>query len=302
MAAPKFKNIILGRRWDDIRDAWLNYVPSFSGVGARPDPGLERLAPLQEVSRPDSKGRVADIAGVRANMLWEAIFLFQKCAHTHLAAQRLASMGMHSWSMFNAYHSAYIGARGVLAMLGIAFPYLSQSGQYLVDVFPPAESRKKVKVLAGREFQEMLLIHLSGHLDQQQLWEAFQRTLRVSDISVCEAEVCHQLLSVRHEAITKPRNAFLYKAAFWPDQDLAVDADDEHLLALLGAELDADATGFLLRLSCHVYRLFERLVADIAEQSGPIREQVNASRILRDPGNSDLFAYNAFLKQMGVHA
>src|SRR6266851_9097377 len=149
---PKFQNI-KARRWTDLRDAWLEHVPTFSGPGAKPDPGLERLPPLQEVALPDNKDNVPDVPGVRTNMLWEAVFLFHKCAHSHLAAQRLGYMGMHSWSMFNAYHSAFLGARGVMAMLGVGLPYLANGDQLLIDVFPQPESKKDIKRLRLREWR-----------------------------------------------------------------------------------------------------------------------------------------------------
>src|ERR1035437_4654717 len=110
---PKIKNIIPARRWDAIKGAWLKDIPEFITPGARPDPGLDHLAPLQQITLPADRGRSPDVDGLRRNMLAEAVFLFHKCAHTHLAAQRLGSLGMHSWAMFNAYHSAYFGAKGV---------------------------------------------------------------------------------------------------------------------------------------------------------------------------------------------
>src|SRR5205807_1931759 len=121
-AAPKFKNLIDARNWEQVRDAWLEHVPSFPAPGTPPDPGLEHLATLHVVELPETRARIADVVGLRRQVLWEAIFQFHKCAHTHLASQRLGSRGMHSWAMFNAYHSAYLGARAVLSILGIAFP------------------------------------------------------------------------------------------------------------------------------------------------------------------------------------
>src|SRR5260370_9765202 len=156
---PKFQNI-KARRWDDVRDGWLEHVPVFSAPGVKPDPGLERLVPLQQATLPDNKVRLPDILGVRRNMLWEAIFLFHKCAHSHLAAQRLGHMGMHSWSMFNAYHSAYVGARGILTLLGIGLPDLPLGGLLLIDIYPHPETQRQIKSLRLREwrFQEILIV------------------------------------------------------------------------------------------------------------------------------------------------
>ena len=95
------------RKWDELRDAWIADVPTFPRIGARPDPGLEKLEPLQSLQLPKADGkpiRLGDVPGIRKNALWEAVFLFHKCSHANLAAQRLGEGGMHSWCMFNAYH------------------------------------------------------------------------------------------------------------------------------------------------------------------------------------------------------
>src|SRR4051812_20536536 len=101
MAAPppNFKKLIDARDWEVIRDAWLADVPTFPFAGAPPDPGLENLPTLEAVDLPEARVVIADVAGLRRQILWEAIFLFHKCAHSHLASQRLAHGGMHSWAM-----------------------------------------------------------------------------------------------------------------------------------------------------------------------------------------------------------
>lgn len=295
---PKLQNI-RARHWHDLRDAWIENIPVFPSPGAKPDPGVERLAPLNELLLPNNNGKFPDVPGLRPNLLWEAVFLFHKCAHSHLAAQRLGHVGMLSWSMFNAYHSAFIGARGVMALLGIGFPFLPNGGQLLIDVFPQPESKKDIQRLRLRQwrFQEILIVRLSG-LKQRELWEGFQRVLEISDVPCWDDRVRQELLDVTCASITRPRNAFLYKAAFWPGKDLLVDGSDDEFTRFVGTGLNDNDEGFLLRLSFDVYRLFEQLITNLAEESGPIRVQLNESRIISDPAVADLVSYNAFLNQL----
>lgn len=143
---------IVRRNWEQIRDAWLDHVPTFSSIGAIPDPGLEHLAALLTSNIPeikDAPARFQDMEGMRRNALWEAVFLFHKCSHTHLAAQRLAGRGMHSWCMFNAYHSAYLGAKGIMALLGVASGAQEQLCPKTIFclISPPFASKVKVTVL-----------------------------------------------------------------------------------------------------------------------------------------------------------
>jgi hypothetical protein len=63
------------RDWDNVRDAWIAHIPIFPSLGAAPDPGLEQLAPLLAADIPeigDLPDRVADVDGMRRNVLWEA--------------------------------------------------------------------------------------------------------------------------------------------------------------------------------------------------------------------------------------
>jgi hypothetical protein len=297
---PKFKNIT-ARRWYDLRDAWIENVPVFPSPGAKPDPGVERLAPLNALPLPDkdNKSKFPDVPGLRTNLLWEAVFLFHKCAHLHLAAQRLGHIGMHSWSMFNAYHAAYIGARGVMALLGIGLPFLPNGGQLLIDVFPQPESKKDIQRLRLKQwrFHEILIVRLPG-LKQRQLWEGFQHVLEISDVPCWDRRICQELLDIGDASMSRPRNAFLYKAAFWPGKDLLVDGSDDEFTRFIGTGLNEEDEGFLLRLSFDVYRLFEQLITNLAEEAGPIRVQLSESRIISDPTVADLVSYNAFLSQL----
>jgi transposase-like protein len=66
--------------------------------------------------------------------------------------------------------------------------------------------------------------------------------------------------------------------------------------------LEPIINGFLLRLAFGVYRLFEQLVTSLAEQSGPIRAQLDESRIFKNPAVAELVSYNAFLSQFNESA
>ena len=296
MGMPRFKNLIESRHWGDIRDAWLNHVPVFPTAGAAPDPGLERLEPLQRVSIQDQRERMLDVPGIRTNLLWEAVFLFHKCAHAHLASQRLGHKGMHSWSMFSAYHSAYLGARGVMALLGLGLPKCGDGAQLLVDVYPPPTTKREQKALerGAYRFEEFVVYRLP-RLDQQDVWDAFLRTLRVSDVEVWDSTLRSELTDLNYNDITRPRNAILYKAAHWPAADLVADGASTDFDLFFSDPLSPDDRGFLLRLSCNVYRIFEELIGDLAALSGPIKLQLDESRIYHSPQADELSHYNTFL-------
>ena len=293
---------VRARKWANIRDAWLAHVPDFNSPGSCPDPGLERLPGLKGIPIPkvdELPIRREDVEGLRRNALWEAVFLFHKCAHTNLAAQRLGERGMRTWSMFNAYHSAYLGAKGIMELLGVALPNIDGK-QVLIDLFPETKPlRKKGKhqpVRIDPLYTEFQITRLDG-LDQRQLWQAFQRVLRVSSVDVWDEDLGRELKGLSHEKITPPRNWLLYKAHFWPLNDLVADATDE-MSGLVGTHLDTDEKGFLLRLCFTVYRLFEQILADLGERSGNVKHEMDHSRCLAAAGLQDMGCYRGFLEQI----
>ncbi len=298
------------RDWNEIRDAWLANIPTFPSIGAPPDPGLEHLSTLADVGLPEANPGyklVPDVEGIRRMALWEAVFLFHKCSHTNLAAQRLGQQGMHSWCMFNAYHSAYLGAKGIMALLGVGLTRV-RGTQAAIDLFIQAESNTKKKAQQARrasglpQFQEFLLVNLKSNLDQQDLWEGFQRVLSKSVIPCIDQELRQELLDLSSGDITPPRNHYLYQAHFWPLGDLISDATLEEMDRLIGTQLNAAEEGFLLRLSFSVYRLFERLMSDLSEHSPIIKSQFDGSRSWAESAQPELGRYRSFLSQIASEA
>jgi len=268
-----------GRSWIDLKGVWIGSVPTRIEIGSKPDPGLEDLSALIDITPSDwLPYRCENIAGLRPNALLEAIYLFQKCSHTSLAAQRLASLGMNSWCLFNAYHSAYLGAKGILAILGVAFPVLNGK-QVAVDLFPEPEKKQSQKDLAekGRRFDDFLVMKFPK-LDQRRMWQGLHRLLRVCDVGCWEGAMVEEVMGVKWEEITPPRNHFLYKVTYWPLNDLMADDIDVDLGPIVSQSLDVKADGFLLRLSLLVHRLLERMINDLAANSPVIKTQLDASR------------------------
>jgi hypothetical protein len=291
---------LVTRDWSEIRASWLGYIPRFPGVGSPPDPGLEKLSTLLAVPLPDHNDRFPDVPGLRVNALWEAVFLFHKCAHTHLAAQRIGQQGMHSWSLFNAYHSAYLGAHGIMTLLGVPTPLLG-SVQIAIDLFPEPVKKKKSAAPAP-SFQDFIIVRL-GQLNQRYLWEAFQRVIKMTKASCWDVVLRDALVDIDFEDFSRPRNKYLYRAGFWPPlSDLMADTLLADFNKLFGKSLDIADEGFLLRLCFSVYRLFEQLMTDLASQSGIIKEQLDSSRIFANAGLPTIECYANFVSQVSASA
>lgn len=272
----------LGHRdWPSIRDSWSENIPAFAAAPVAPDPGLEKILAQSGLELPKNFEAmlVQDIAGFRSNALAEAVFLFHKCAHIGLATHRVGTSGMHSWGLFNAYHAAYIAAKGTMALLGVSFPRVNGL-QYVSDLFPEVERKRGVSSWAVAKFAETTFFKLPGMLEQRYLWESYQRVLNVTTEFKFNGKLRQDLLEIDFEDITPPRNNFLYKVSYWPLGDMMVDGPAIEFGRLGEKDLDPEEVGFLLRLFYTVYRILEQLLTGLAEQCGPIRIELEKSRFI----------------------
>ena len=111
-----------------------------------------------------------------------------------------------------------------------------------------------------------------------------------------------KLLDLDHKRITRPRNRLLYRAHYWPLNDLISDENPSCLTDLVGTELDSDDPGFLLRLNFSVYRLFEQLMSNLADDSAVIKMQLEGSRVTTASGSSEVGRYRDFVSQTNAQA
>jgi hypothetical protein len=178
-----------------------------------------------------------------------------------------------------------------MALLGVAFPAL-KGRQVAIELFPePLKKKKRDSIVPSKEFK----IFQPGKMEQRNVWEAFQRVIRMSNATCWETGLRQDILDVAHERISPPRNQFLYRVNYWPLGDLVADISPPSMTGLFGEELDTEATGFLLRLSFSVYRLFEQLMSDLASYSGSVKEQIDAVRFLTSSELPELNCYREFL-------
>mgnify|MGYP001572503202 CR=1 FL=1 len=261
---------IKGRSWTNIQEKWIEAVPTIHPPGAKPDPGISRLQTLIDVKDGLAHGDlVIEVAGLRANALWEAIFLLHKAAHVVRAAQKHAENGFRSWSLFDGYHGAYLAARAVMGLLGVATPNLDGQ-QVLLDLFPEQPARKQYK---GKP-----LIRYSPHhfrflkipqLEQRHLWELFQRVLRQTVADCWNKDSVTALLGLQCEEISRKRNPYLYNSIFWPLDDLHVESHDAFFCRPVRGErneliLSTDHEAFLLELCFVILNLGLDLLSNLS--------------------------------------
>jgi hypothetical protein len=185
-----------------------------------------------------------------------------------------------------------------MALLGVAVPKIN-GNQVAIDLFPETTKRKRSSLLGGIDFHEFIVVRL-GMLQQRYLWECFQRVLNMTEAKCWDVRLRRKLLDLDWEAITPPRNHFLYKAHYWPLSDLIKDGTASDFSRLSGMELDVEEPGFLLCLCFSVYYLFDQLMCDLAEYSAVVKQQTDEARIFASAGLAVVNSYTNFVAQISA--
>jgi hypothetical protein len=237
-----------------------------SGITSqKPVPGLEKLRTLLELELTEAVAKFADVQGLRSNAAAEAFYLYHKAANAKASTESLSNEGLQSWSMFNAYHCAFLAAKGILALFGISLAHLNR--QVVIDLFPEPLTRASRNRPVGQPEASDFAVLPVARLDQQDVWLLLQRMINVTKVECWDGGLVKQLKKLDHTKVTPPRNHFLYKAIYWPLEDLTRTLPFSEN-RFLGYELDEAAEGFLLMLSFTTFKLLEDLLNDLAVASG----------------------------------
>lgn len=267
---------ISDRRWKDIAPVWIEVATAIPDFFSKPDPGLDKLPGLLSLECEKLKLH-ADVPGLRTQVFWDAIYLYAKCDHAKVAAERLADVGMPSWAMFNAYHSAYLGARCMLWLLGVPLPDLA-GRQVFLDLFPEedpkARKRRGSKPLVYQEF----LVKDIGKLDQRGVWDCLQRVMRKSVVDFWDKGLVERIQCIDVSSLTPPRNHFLYKAGYWIFDDLIQDMPPGYEWMVVNNPVNAGDQSFLLWLCYVVHKMLTELIKDLVQGSSLIATYLAATR------------------------
>lgn len=280
------------RRWEDISPVWIDVASTIPKLVAKPEPGLEKLPGLLALGN-EPLGLHEDVSGLRMQTFWDAAYLYTKCDHAKVAAERLAGAGMASWAMFNAYHSAYLGARCMLWLLGVPLPNLA-GRQVLLDLFPEEDS--KVRKRRGNRplVYETFLLKNIDKLDQRAVWDCLQRVMRISSVGCWDSGLIDKIKRIDSASLTPPRNHFLYKAGYWIFDDLVHDMPAGYQWMVLSDPISTIDKSFLLWLCFAVHRVLTELLQDLMQSSLLIEKCIAATRTQLS-ANSDIEEpYRAF--------
>jgi len=215
-------NKLVRRNWETLCELWLDYPLLRGTPGVPPDHEVSELESLQQelqdIDGNQPKDIQEDIVGLRESILKQGLFQFQKAAHILNGAQIHIDKGMPSWSLSSAYHSAFCAVNGILNLLGITFVQTSR-GSFLIDVWsePPEKSTHKRDTSRNTRLQKT-----PGLPDQKNVWQVFQRILRINPFNddIISEDWTTALLALENTDFSRMRNAVHYRASNWPFDDV----------------------------------------------------------------------------------
>lgn len=206
-----------GRDWDSIRDRWLEHIPNISSPGDAPPLELKKFFGLQEIysKAAAAKGvpHLEEVKSLRSSVLWEGIYLIHKSIHVSGAAILHLDNGQPSWSLSNVYQSSLFAVKGILALLGLSIPRLSQP--FMIDCFPKRMELTRSQIKKGHVATAELKFWIFNNLNHVEHWEMLRRVLFTSTISCWDQEVIDFLKAVSGEQFVEERNCLHYINNYW---------------------------------------------------------------------------------------
>ena len=142
------------RRWENIRDNWMDHIPNYDKPGTAPSDTIVKLTGFDAIALqlaseakaafenakevqektgnyPPIKSitREENIPGLRELVFWESIFLLHKSRHVLGTAEFQIEDGLHTWSLANGYQGAFFAAKATIGLLGISLPEFNPNSE-----------------------------------------------------------------------------------------------------------------------------------------------------------------------------
>jgi len=173
------------RRWEDIRQSWLDYIPRHDPPWPVPEHEIHELpslaAELKALVDVDSRATKRnvdretieyEVEGLRVGVLLQANHLVFKAAHVLRAMAAESNAGYRTWSRSSAYQSAVFASQGILALLGVVLIPESRKRDYQIDIWAP---RRKAAAPNESLFAVRIIPRpFAGH---KGLWSLFHHVL-----------------------------------------------------------------------------------------------------------------------------
>ena len=215
-------------------------------------------------------------------MLFDGIYLLNKAVHVLSASQVHIDVGMCSWSLSNAYQSAFFAMKACALLLGMAVAEIDSS-VYVIDLCAETAISKKTSRYIP---PKVIRVMKSQRIEHRQYWGLFSRLLRISDIpvSLLSGDLKAALIALNNSDFASQRNLLHYDNTSWVLSDLQqlIARDDfaaDTAAIRSGQALDTDRDDFSVSLAIVLVGFGMSLLRDAAAVSNAIGEEVQILRV-----------------------
>jgi hypothetical protein len=260
------------RDWAAIKDLWVGYSGHLNGSG-QPPPSLadEILSRLIEPKNLPLEGeRRFETPLLRDALLSEAVFGLHRAAHVLGACEVHVDAGILTWSISNAYHSAFLALDSVLKFLGICIVTVDNV-QMVVDVWPepPSGLSNSQRRRYGLGSDTNIVRH--DRLDHYHRWHVLQRAINTLKSPPVSRELVNLLCSFGSKSFARQRNELHYLGRWYFDDLFAATPTGTFCTAdnvdAVIAGLSEESQEFSYFLAAALVYFAQQLLAGIAQKS-----------------------------------
>lgn len=261
---------------DDLAGQW---APSLGPAAPAPLASLADVPGIKSAMVDKKDGDEIDyIAGVRETSLAKVSDLFAKSAEAVNASSKLVNDGAWLSAVLLQYDGCFYLAKACCHLLG--FTQYSQSGTYIIDIFPEHRTKKGPKLT---NTSDKLKVHVFGRWEHLNVWHLLGRLAFTAKGR--KTTIFDEVKKIDFDRISDRRNAYVYDCRYFglvPElSHLDVPSDNVYDLVgiskskLIAADYD-DAAYYHLLLR-ELNKLFDEL-ADIAQVKPVVTSLADSAR------------------------
>jgi hypothetical protein len=200
------------RKWDELRDLWIDNLPYVEFSRTYPEPTLWDLTlPIGDFVTDGKSNEIPYVAGARESVFREAIILLRKFSYCRKAALSAIADGLPTWGVIAEYDACFYGAKAMCYLLGIAS--LSRDSKLFLDIFSFRENRNGRRKI--REYDIISVYNFKERLTHAVLWGIMGRLCRTLLLPEDREDLQKSLRSLNFDKMSHIRNKLIYDGGFW---------------------------------------------------------------------------------------
>lgn len=204
------------RKWADVTNFWLDYLPDEEICFSPPTTSLEDNPEFKAIvdGMKEQHYVGSSFSGFHQTVLIESLFAFVRGVNVLANSQLSSTAGYCVWSLSNAYHAAYFFANGIMALAGI------QTANYksplVADIWAAREFDHKQLRNQKCTIESIRLSRVSSRsIDHVATWIFFSRIMKQLKLDDDLGDAVEKLNRIDDGEFAVQRNQIHYSSSGW---------------------------------------------------------------------------------------